>query len=72
MAEESHKFDKLVEELKRSLDTHALEDGFYSAMRAAKDPLSQDGYPETEVERELKMLMRAGEGIYRHDSSTMV
>jgi hypothetical protein len=72
MAEESHKFEMLVEDLKCSLDTHDPEDGFYAAMRTAKDPLSQQGYPEDEIWKEAQMFTRAGEGIHRHDPSKMV
>jgi len=72
MAEESQKFDKLVADLKRSLDTHAPEDGFYAAMQTATDPISQQRYPEAEIWKEVKMLTRAGERSSRHDTSKMI
>lgn len=71
MAEESQKFDKLVADLKCSLDTHAPEDGFYAAMQTATDPISQQRYPEAEIWKEVKMLTRAGKGSSRESSTTL-
>lgn len=60
MGEESRQFESLAAKLVRSLEMSLPSSRFYSALQAAKDPISKQGYSEADIRKELKSLTRSG------------
>lgn len=64
MAEESRQFETLATELIQGLETNHPENEFYTALLSARDPISKQGYSESDIRKELKSLTRSGNVIY--------